>query len=105
MDNIRGNPHGGFVYFHKGKTSAWYKWHMTRDMKAPVYEWISPHVGYNKENNTACMAILPDDFDEEEEWGYDEIYVFMNIYIYIKYNMMILKMIQKKNNYAIYVYT
>ncbi|MFM7990447.1 MAG: hypothetical protein ACKPKO_65130 [Candidatus Fonsibacter sp.] len=26
------------------------------------------------------MAILPDDFDDEEEWGDDDRYVFMNMY-------------------------
>ena len=53
----------------KPKKSGWYKWHMTRNMQVPVYEWISPHLGYKKENNnTEYMAILPDDFDDEEEW-------------------------------------
>ena len=68
-------------YFYKAQKSGWYKWHMTRNMQVPVYEWISPHLGYKKENNnTEYMAILPDDFDDEEEWGDDKRYVFLNWY-------------------------
>ena len=33
-----------------------------------------------QKKNTECMAILPDDFDDEEEWGDDDRYVFLNWY-------------------------
>ncbi|MFM7986216.1 MAG: hypothetical protein ACKPKO_43575 [Candidatus Fonsibacter sp.] len=80
MDNIRGAILMVDWFICTKGNSAWYKWHMTRDMKVPVYEWISSHLGYKTEKNTECMAILPDDFDEYEERGDDDIYVFLNRY-------------------------
>ncbi|MFM7981469.1 MAG: hypothetical protein ACKPKO_19345, partial [Candidatus Fonsibacter sp.] len=44
-----GKPDGGYAYFYKVKKRGWYKWHKLRNSKYPVYEWISPHLGYNKE--------------------------------------------------------
>lgn len=78
-----GNPNGGYVYFYKVKKSGWYKWHKRINSKDPVYEWISPRLGYKIENNTSYLAVLPHDFDPNEEWGDDEndIHEVLNKYM------------------------
>ena len=79
-----GKPDGGYVYFYKVKKRGWYKWHKLRNSEYPVYEWIAPHLGYKKEKNiTEYLAVLPDDFDANEEWGDDEndIHELLNQYM------------------------